>query len=344
MVRQPSEDPIGDGLERRGFIMDSLNALAEAIRSQGTAQWEQAPLSEQRVTFEKFLKLDPPTFSSGVDPDAAEYWVSEIERVFEVLSVPDEKKTLFGSFRLKDEARIWWDTTRRMRFLGLSVVPWETFKKAFLDNYFPPHVREKKKIEFLELCQGNLTLSEYVAKFQQLERHCPNLFEDERERARKFIRGLKEGLRPRVLTNMPATFSTTVETTTFLNEDWERTKSTQPKRPPAAGGDRKKVQPRAQFKQPFLPVKIEESKQPVMPVKIEEAKQSGPPAKRQRNQYRPSPRQPSRGTCRRCGRSHVGQPCPRETGGCLYCGKMGHYIQDYRKKAADDLRQASGAP
>ena len=87
--------------------MDSLSSLAAAMRDQIRSQREPAPVPEPiphtAVTYEKFLKLDPPTFDGKPDPDMADNWVKEVERVFEVLSVPDDKKTLFGTFRLKDK-------------------------------------------------------------------------------------------------------------------------------------------------------------------------------------------------------------------------------------------------
>ena len=315
--------------EQRGFMMDTLNSLAEAIRNQGRPQQDPGSLvgNTPTATYEKFLKLDPPTFSGKVDPDLAESWVKEVERVFQVLSVPDDKKTMFGSFRLKDDAREWWDTTREVQFPGAEVIPWEAFRRVFLGNYFPPHAREKKKVEFLELCQGSLSLNEYIAKFQRLERYCPHLFEDDHERAGKFIRGLKEGLRHRVLTSMPATFSAAVAAATLLNEDWERSKSVQAKKSPQTGGDQKKTYSGGPGQRPPLPVKTEGGKKQF------------PPAKRQRQQGHPPPRQPSGDNCPRCKRPHVGQSCPRDTGGCLYCGKMGHFIRDCRKKAADDLKR-----
>ena len=69
-----------------------------------------------------------------------------------------------------------------------------------------------------------------------------------------------------------------------------------------------------------------------------------PPSKRQRPQGNPPARQQAGDVCPKCGRPHPGQACPLLTGGCLYCGKMGHFARECRKKAADDLRRNGGAP
>ena len=40
------------------------------------------------------------------------------------------------------------------------------FRDAFLEKFFPKYVCGKKEIEFLELKQGNGTMTEYVAWFE----------------------------------------------------------------------------------------------------------------------------------------------------------------------------------
>lgn len=47
------------------------------------------------------------------------------------------------------------------------------FRVQFLNKYFPKYVCSKKEIEFLELKQGNMTIVEYAAKFEELVKFCP---------------------------------------------------------------------------------------------------------------------------------------------------------------------------
>ena len=61
------------------------------------------------------------------------------------------------------------------------------------------------------------------------------------------------------------------------------------------------------------------------------------PQYQQRQQ--PQQKQLTAASCPKCTTDHPGRPCPRDTGGCLYCGKMGHYIRDCRKKQANDQRR-----
>jgi len=57
---------------------------------------------------------------------------------------------------------------------GGVAITWGIFKEEFLGKYFPADVKSKKKIEFLELKQGNLLEAEYVAKFEELSRFFPH--------------------------------------------------------------------------------------------------------------------------------------------------------------------------
>ncbi|MQM12267.1 hypothetical protein Taro_045186, partial [Colocasia esculenta] len=43
---------------------------------------------EPVLQVEKFLRLQPPTYSGGPNPDTAEHWVHEIERVFATMRCP----------------------------------------------------------------------------------------------------------------------------------------------------------------------------------------------------------------------------------------------------------------
>ena len=100
MVRGSNEGSSDEWSDQRGFIMDSLSALASAMRNQAHNQVPTPePSHHAAVLFEKFLKLDPPTFAGKPDPDAAENWILEVERVFQVLVVPEDKKTLYRYFQ-----------------------------------------------------------------------------------------------------------------------------------------------------------------------------------------------------------------------------------------------------
>ena len=296
--------------------METLGNLAQTMDTQMRHQAELAAAISERhntstITYEKFLKLNPPTFSGKADPELAESWIAETERAFRVLSVPEDKQTDFGTYRLTEDAQKWWDTTRTIHFAGVDTIPWEDFKRTFLETYFPQYARDQKHQEFLELTQGNMNLVEYTTKFRTLERYCPNLFANDKARATRYVRGLKDGLRPRVMINLPSTLAQAIEVATMLNEEWERSRKSQ-KDTPGKTGSRSAAASHG-------------------------GKKYQPPYKKQKYNggNRPPQQQGQNRVCQKCNRSHYGQPCPRDTGACLYCGKMGHYARQCHKKMAD---------
>ncbi|XP_050890621.1 uncharacterized protein LOC127096038 [Lathyrus oleraceus] len=61
--------------------------------------------------------------------------------------------------------------------VAAEVVTWALFRKEFLRNYFPEDVRGKKEIKFLEIKQGNLSVTEYAARFVELAKLYPHYSE-----------------------------------------------------------------------------------------------------------------------------------------------------------------------
>ena len=47
-------------------------------------------------------------------------------------------------------------------------ITWDVFRDAFYQKYFPASVRNAKELEFMHLRQGNSSISEYIAKFEEL--------------------------------------------------------------------------------------------------------------------------------------------------------------------------------
>ena len=73
---------------------------------------------------------------------------------------------------LFEEAEDWWDNTRQRLEVVSDEITWVVFRVQFLVRYFPEDMHSKKEIEFLELKQGNMTIVEYVAKFEELMKFC----------------------------------------------------------------------------------------------------------------------------------------------------------------------------
>ncbi|XP_058741885.1 uncharacterized protein LOC131614294 [Vicia villosa] len=84
------------------------------------------------------------------------------------------QKVRYGTHMLAKEADDWWlETLARLEASG-DKINWNMFRREFLRKYYPEDVRGKKEIEFLELTQGDKSVTEYAAKFTELIKFYPH--------------------------------------------------------------------------------------------------------------------------------------------------------------------------
>ncbi|XP_024026992.1 uncharacterized protein LOC112093198 [Morus notabilis] len=79
-----------------------------------------------------------------------------------------ERPVEFAVYKMEGLANTWWkQVKRRMDVTGLT---WEQFETLFNEQYFPQSYREEKALEFMSLLQGDMSVREYEAKFNDLSR------------------------------------------------------------------------------------------------------------------------------------------------------------------------------
>jgi hypothetical protein len=95
------------------------------------------------------------------------------------------------------------------------------FKREFLDRYFPEDVRGKKEIEFLELKQGDMSVTKYAAKFVELAKFYPHYTAETAEFSRciKFENGLRAEIKRAIGYQKIRNFSELVSSCRIYEED-----------------------------------------------------------------------------------------------------------------------------
>ena len=88
----------------------------------------------------------------------------------------------FVTFIFDGAILVWWQLKKMLKPLWL----WAKFLEVFNEEYFPETIRDQKIIKFLNLMQGNLTITEYNAKFMELSRYVPHIVSTESHKARMF--------------------------------------------------------------------------------------------------------------------------------------------------------------
>jgi hypothetical protein len=165
----------------------AARAQREAIREQR----EEAAAAARELR--DFNQQNPSKFNGEHDPDKADLWLEEMEKIFEMLHCTDAKKVEYATFLLRAEADSWWRGEKQIMENNNEVLNWETFKQKFLDKYFPSSARSEKEAPFLKLYQGNMTISEYADIFESLAKHFRYFRDhvDEDYKCERFENGLR---------------------------------------------------------------------------------------------------------------------------------------------------------
>lgn len=198
-------------------IAAALEFVAEAVQQQPQAGDGNG---EVRM-LETFLRNHPPAFKGRYDPDGAQEWLKEVERIFRVMQCSEVQKVRFGTHMLAEEADDWWVSLLPMLEQDGAVVTWAVFRREFLNRYFPEDVRGKKEIEFLELKQGDMSVIEYAAKFVELAKFYPHYTAETAEFSKriKFENGLRADIKRAISYQKIRIFSDLVSSCRIYEED-----------------------------------------------------------------------------------------------------------------------------
>ncbi|XP_052724130.1 uncharacterized protein LOC128193964 [Vigna angularis] len=170
-------------------------------------------------SLESFLQHHPARFTGKCSPDEADHWFRDMERIYEAKSCPDERKLAYTQYLLTGEAGHWWSNVKMILEGSETPITWELFKAKFYTEYFPDSVRFAKEVEFLELVQGNRSVSEYADRFKHLLRFNTTAV-NEVWQCRKFENGLRGDIKLLVKGLRIREFPALVE----MARDMERTK------------------------------------------------------------------------------------------------------------------------
>jgi len=80
----------------------------------------------------------------------------------------DEGKVIFATNQFRGAAEDWWETTQRRMVSNGIEINWENFKQVMLEKYLSLSYKVRKEQEFLHLKQGNMLVTEFTKKFEEL--------------------------------------------------------------------------------------------------------------------------------------------------------------------------------
>ncbi|KAI0491606.1 hypothetical protein KFK09_025866 [Dendrobium nobile] len=191
-------------------MMSETQSRASTVRSEDIDRHQQL-----------FLRLKPPRFEGAVEPRAAEEWLRRLEKTFDGMQCPADRKVPLAVFLLDGEAEHWWEGQQAARFQGRlnSLITWEEFTEVFRDWFVPPSARQQMQETFLRLVQGSKTVMQYEAEFTALARYAPQLVSTSAERCYRFLRGLRDTLRQPLIPFRITDFAELVERARLIEND-----------------------------------------------------------------------------------------------------------------------------
>ncbi|KAL0448409.1 UNVERIFIED_CONTAM: hypothetical protein Slati_1397300 [Sesamum latifolium] len=151
--------------------------------------------------YEKIGKMGATEFEGTLDPEIAERWWEKVEDVMNLVNCTPENRLKYIVSLFVGNALTWWRSVKR----GYEPreITWAEFQKEFDDKYRPKMYRDKKRMEFLNLVQGDdQTVVEYELRSAALAKYALEGVATQEDRCYHFEQGLrpeiKKGLTVRI--------------------------------------------------------------------------------------------------------------------------------------------------
>lgn len=145
------------------------------------------------------VKMDLPSFNGQLHMEDFLDQLSEGEKFFEFMEIPEEKQVKYVAYKLKCGASAWWDQMQlsRTRVGKPPVKTWMNMKQMLRGRYLPLDYDQVLFQQYHNCKQGNRSVDEYTTEFYRLASR-NDLTESDSQQAARFISGLKYNIQDRI--------------------------------------------------------------------------------------------------------------------------------------------------
>ncbi|XP_070003293.1 uncharacterized protein [Nicotiana sylvestris] len=143
---------------------------------------------------DRWTRLHPLVFGGERHEDAQDF-IDRYRDKLHNMRILESHRVDFTTFQLEGKARRWWKSYVLGRPVGSPPITWGQFTHLFLDRYIPPSEREELWYQFEQLEQGQMSVTDYEARFSELSRHALMILSTDTERVQRFVAGLHSGIR-----------------------------------------------------------------------------------------------------------------------------------------------------
>ncbi|KAL1549165.1 hypothetical protein AAHA92_17299 [Salvia divinorum] len=183
---------------RRRAAVHSENEASNATENSVGPERQPPPPPQlpDRNIEKEFREEHPPVFDGMGDPAKAEAWIRAMERIFKFLRCTDQEHLSCVTYQVTGSAEFWWKTKQRtMTREQLDAMTWENFKEEVYDKYILRSYRKAKEVEFYNLKQGRMTVTEYDRALCDTSRYASEQVNTDEKMAEKFCAGLRHEIR-----------------------------------------------------------------------------------------------------------------------------------------------------
>src|SRR3954464_4214925 len=146
------------------------------------------------VSIQDFILLKPLAFRCSSEPLEADDWLRSIEHKLDTAHVAPDDRVIFAVYFLEGAALQWWENYVAMQPDG-HVVTSQEFRDAFQGYHILDELMERKKEEFCNLTQGEMSIPEYVTEFNRLAHYAQDEITTDARKQARFRKGLSPILR-----------------------------------------------------------------------------------------------------------------------------------------------------
>ncbi|KAL1534042.1 hypothetical protein AAHA92_31446 [Salvia divinorum] len=289
---------------RRAAVRNENEASNETENSVGPEGQPPPPQQPDRNIEKEFRKEHPPVFDGMGDPAKAEAWIRAMERIFKFLRCTDQER--------------------------LSC---ENFKEEVYDKYIPRSYRKAKEVEFCNLKQGRMTVTEYDRVLCDTSRYAQEQVNTDEKMAEKFCAGLRHEIRMALASLGRLSYAESLSRALDMEEAMPRERTATPTTPTPPTSQQnfhekrkwngnRGVYDNKRFQ--GIPNSVQNKGKQAIPYQGGEYCQRAP-------------------LCAKCQRNHLGE-CKIGTDRCFKCGGIGHFARQCPSNNVEGMQGTPNAP
>ncbi|XP_070057741.1 uncharacterized protein [Nicotiana tomentosiformis] len=148
--------------------------------------------AEPQKLLDRWARLHPPVFGGKRHKDPHDF-IDQCRDRLHNMRILESHGVNFATFQLEGRARRWWKSYLFGRPADSPPMTWDRFTCIFLDRYIPLSQRKELRFQFEQLQLGQMSVTDYEARFSELSRLALMILPTDAKRVRRFVAGSTNG-------------------------------------------------------------------------------------------------------------------------------------------------------